>query len=122
MNNGECISKNNNEPNESDIKNNWQNIAEKARFYNQLDQKASNLDYENKFNSETNIEPAKIVAVENKDNFYHIEGILNSENIAEINNFKNKTTLILNDTRGLSSEVLRQIDSDRVFFSVKGGP
>ena len=121
MNNGECISKNNNEPNESDIKNNWQNIAEKARFYNQLDQKASNLDYENKFNSETNIEPAKIVAVENKDNIYHIEGILNSENIAEINNFKNKTTLILNDTRGLSSEVLRQIDSDRVFFSVKGG-
>ena len=84
MNNGECISKNNNEPNESDIKNNWQNIAEKARFYNQLDQKASNLDYENKFNSETNIEPAKIVAVENKDNIYHIEGILNSENIEMI--------------------------------------
>lgn len=69
MNNGECISKNNNEPNESDIKNNWQNIAEKARFYNQLDQKASNLDYENKFNSETNIEPAKIVAVKIKTIF-----------------------------------------------------
>ena len=56
-----------------------------------------------------------------EENVYRVEGVLTAETIEEINAFKNKTTLILEDTCGLTSEVLGQIDSDRVFFSVKGG-
>ncbi len=54
-------------------------------------------------------------------NIYKIDGILNDEDIAKINAFKNKTLLILENTRGISSQIMAKITSNRVFFSVKGG-
>lgn len=39
-------------------------------------------------------------------NIYKINGILNDEDIAKINAFKNKTLLILENTRGISSQIM----------------
>lgn len=54
-------------------------------------------------------------------NKYKIVGTLTEEDINKINAFKNRTTLILDNTVGLSSELVSKIVSDRVFFSIKGG-
>lgn len=54
-------------------------------------------------------------------NKYKIIGILTKEDINKINSFKNRTTLILDNTVGLSSELVSKIISDRVVFSIKGG-
>jgi len=54
-------------------------------------------------------------------NKYKIVGTLTKEDIKKINDFKNRTTLILDNTVGLSSELVSRIVSDRVVFSVKGG-
>lgn len=54
-------------------------------------------------------------------NKYKIVGTLTEEDINKINAFKNRTTLILDNTVGLSSELVSKIVSDRVVFSVKGG-
>jgi len=54
-------------------------------------------------------------------NKYKIVGILTEEDINKINAFKNRTTLILDNTVGLSSELVSKIVSDRVVFSIKGG-
>lgn len=54
-------------------------------------------------------------------NKYKIVGTLTEEDINKINAFKNRTTLILDNTVGLSSELVSKIVSDRVVFSIKGG-
>ncbi|MBR3368646.1 hypothetical protein IKG45_02525 [Candidatus Saccharibacteria bacterium] len=97
-------------------KNPWQEMADEVLASNSNQQSGEQDD-----NSESIKKKAELVASEDEKNVYHVEGVLTAENIAEINSFKNKTTLILENTRGLTSDVLSQIDSDRVFFSVKGG-
>lgn len=62
---------------------------------------------------------AKFILVD--ENKYKIIGILNQEDIKRINSFKNRTTIILDNTVGLSSELISKINSDRVVFSIKGG-
>jgi len=52
---------------------------------------------------------------------FRFEGVFTLEDVEKINSMKNKTTLVLENTKGLSSELLGKIESDRVFFSVKGG-
>lgn len=59
--------------------------------------------------------------IEASKNKYKIVGTLTDEDIKRINNFKNRTTLILENTVGLSSELISRITTDRVVFSVKGG-
>ena len=54
-------------------------------------------------------------------NKYKIVGTLTEEDINRINTFKNRTTLILDNTIGLSSELISNIRSNRVVFSIKGG-
>ena len=54
-------------------------------------------------------------------NKYRIIGTLTNTDVERINNFKNRTTLILDNTVGLSSELVSKIVSDRVVFSIKGG-
>lgn len=54
-------------------------------------------------------------------NTYKVNGILTEEDINKINSFKNRTTLILDNTKGLSSSLITKINSDRVIFSIKGG-
>ena len=54
-------------------------------------------------------------------NKYKIVGTLTEEDINRINSFKNRTTIILDNTVGLSSELVSKIESDRVVFSIKGG-
>lgn len=54
-------------------------------------------------------------------NKYKIVGTITQEDINRINAFKNRTTLILDNTVGLSSELVSKIVSDRVVFSIKGG-
>ena len=52
---------------------------------------------------------------------YKIEGIINEKDIEKINAFKNRTILILDNTQGLTSELISKINSLRVVFSIKGG-
>ena len=54
-------------------------------------------------------------------NKYKIVGTITKDDINKINAFKNRTTLILDNTIGLSSELISNIESDRVVFSIKGG-
>ena len=51
-------------------------------------------------------------------NKYRIIGTLTNTDVERINNFKNRTTLILDNTVGLSSELVSKIVSDRVVFSI----
>ena len=62
---------------------------------------------------------AKIELIE-KDK-YKIIGQLTSEDINKINSFKNRTILVLENTAGLSSELISTLETDRVVFSIKGG-
>ncbi len=62
---------------------------------------------------------AEFVSIEK--NKYKIVGTLTEEDINRINTFKNRTTIILDNTAGLSSELVSKIKSDRVVFSIKGG-
>lgn len=54
-------------------------------------------------------------------NKYKLVGTLSEEDINRINSLKNRTTLILDNTVGLSSNLISKIESDRVVFSIKGG-
>lgn len=54
-------------------------------------------------------------------NKYKIVGTLTDVDIDRINLFKNRTTLILDNTVNLSSDLVSKIVSDRVVFSIKGG-
>ena len=49
-------------------------------------------------------------------NKYKIIGVLTEEDINKINSFKNRTTLILENTFGLSSKLISKINSDRISF------
>lgn len=62
---------------------------------------------------------AEFVSVDK--NKYKIVGTLTEEDIHRLNSFKNRTTIILENTVGLSSELVSKIESDRVVFSIKGG-
>ena len=62
---------------------------------------------------------AEFVSVDK--NKYKIVGTLTEEDINRINSFKNRTTIILDNTVGLSSELVSKVESDRVVFSIKGG-
>lgn len=62
---------------------------------------------------------AKFIQIDK--NKYKIIGTLTIDDINKINSFKNRTTLILNNTAGLSSELISKIVSDRIVFSIKGG-
>ena len=62
---------------------------------------------------------AEFVSVDK--NKYKIVGTLTEEDIHRINSFKNRTTIILENTVGLSSDLVSKIESDRVVFSIKGG-
>jgi hypothetical protein len=62
---------------------------------------------------------AEFVSVDK--NKYRIVGPITEEDINRINSFKNRTTLILENTVGLSSELVSKIVSDRIVFSIKGG-
>lgn len=59
--------------------------------------------------------------IQMEKNKYKIVGTLTEEDISKINSFKNRTTLILDNTIGLSSELISKIKSDRIVFSIKGG-
>lgn len=52
---------------------------------------------------------------------YKIIGQLTSEDINKINSFKNRTIIVLENTAGLSSELITTLETDRVVFSIKGG-
>lgn len=52
---------------------------------------------------------------------YKIIGQLTSEDINKINSFKNRTIIVLENTAGLSSELISTLETDRVVFSIKGG-
>lgn len=52
---------------------------------------------------------------------YKIVGTLTEEDINKINSFKNRTTLILDNTIGLSSKLVSMISREQVVFSIKGG-
>lgn len=54
-------------------------------------------------------------------NKYKIVGTLTDVDIDRINFFKNRTTLILDNTVNLSSDLVSKIVSNRVVFSIKGG-
>lgn len=62
---------------------------------------------------------AEFVSVDK--NKYKVVGTLTEEDINRINSFKNRTTIILDNTVGLSSELVSKIESDRIVFSIKGG-
>ena len=57
---------------------------------------------------------AEFVSVDK--NKYKIVGTLTEEDINRINSFKNRTTIILDNTVGLSSELVSKVESDRVVF------
>lgn len=62
---------------------------------------------------------AEFVSVDK--NKYKLVGTLTEEDIYRINSLKNRTTLILDNTVGLSSDLISKIESDRVVLSIKGG-
>ncbi len=52
---------------------------------------------------------------------YKVNGILNEEDINKLNTFKNMTTIILDNTKGITSDLISKINNSRVMFSIKGG-
>lgn len=52
---------------------------------------------------------------------YKVNGVLTEDDIYTINNFLNRTILVLDNTKGVNSEALSKIKNDRVVFCVKGG-
>ena len=53
--------------------------------------------------------------------WYKVSGILTEEDIRNINLLPRKTILVIDNTKGLSSDVIRKITSDNISFSVVGG-
>ena len=53
--------------------------------------------------------------------FYEVVGPLTREDIKKINLFPRKSTLILENTKGVTSNLIDQIISPNIFFSVRGG-
>lgn len=59
--------------------------------------------------------------IEAEPGVYRLNNALTENNIEQLNNLKEGATVILNNTAGISSELLGKIQSDNIFFSVKGG-
>ena len=56
-----------------------------------------------------------------EDGTYRVEGEITQEDIDRINSFKIRTNLVLQNTKGQSSEIIKQIKTDNVYFSILGG-
>lgn len=56
-----------------------------------------------------------------EDGKYRVEGKITKEDIDRINTFQIRTCLVLPNTKGQSSEIIRQIKTDNVYFSILGG-
>ena len=56
-----------------------------------------------------------------EDATYRVEGEITQEDIDKINAFKIRTNLVLQNTKGQSSEIINQIKTDNVYFSILGG-
>ena len=55
------------------------------------------------------------------DNSYKIDGVLTLEDIERINSIEEQTYLIMNNTKGQTSNLLSQINNENVMFQVLGG-
>ena len=55
------------------------------------------------------------------DGTYRVEGKITQEDVDRINSFKIRTNLVLQNTKGQSSEIISQINTDNVYFSILGG-
>lgn len=56
-----------------------------------------------------------------EDGTYRVEGEITQEDVKKINAFKIRTNLVLQNTKGQSSEIIKQINTDNVYFSILGG-
>lgn len=56
-----------------------------------------------------------------EDGTYRVEGEITQEDVDRINAFQIRTCLVLPNTKGQSSEIIGQITSDNVYFSILGG-
>ena len=56
-----------------------------------------------------------------EDGTYRVEGEITQEDVERINAFKIRTNLVLQNTRGQSSEIISKINTDNVYFSILGG-
>lgn len=56
-----------------------------------------------------------------EDGTYRVEGEITQEDVDRINAFQIRTCLILPNTKGQSSEIIKQIKTDNVYFSILGG-
>lgn len=55
------------------------------------------------------------------DGVYRVEGEITQEDVDRINAFQIRTCLVLQNTKGQSSEIIKQIKTDNVYFSILGG-
>jgi hypothetical protein len=56
-----------------------------------------------------------------EDGTYRVEGEITQEDVDRINAFKIRTNLVLQNTKGQSSEIIGKIKTDYVYFSILGG-
>lgn len=56
-----------------------------------------------------------------EDGTYKVEGEITQEDVDRINAFQIRTCLVLPNTKGQSSEIIKQIKTDNVYFSILGG-
>lgn len=56
-----------------------------------------------------------------EDGTYRVDGEITQEDVKRINAFKIRTNLVLQNTRGQSSEIISKINTDNVYFSILGG-
>lgn len=56
-----------------------------------------------------------------EDGTYRVEGEITQEDVDRINAFQIRTCLVLPNTKGQFSEIIGQITSDNVYFSILGG-
>lgn len=103
----------------------WENIAQEVGEFKKARKEKAEISEINKevFKSQFNKGDRKnmIIQTAERSQIYRIEGALTEENIAEINKRKDNATYILDNTAGLTSDVLSKIKADGVFFSIKGG-
>lgn len=56
-----------------------------------------------------------------EDGTYRVEGEITQEDVDRINAFQIRTCLVLQNTKGQSSEIIGRITTDNVYFSILGG-
>jgi len=86
-----------------------------------MQEKIPDIDEENPntFENDNNNVREKFIEIEPW--VYKVNGALTDGDIEKINAIKESTTLILDNTAGLSSELINKIETNTVFFSIKGG-